>query len=168
MKVVGALATIVALAGGAVALLFTLEPNLRPCFATSASFVSAPVFPGVSYEQYLIDQGKTLAEAKQGSKIVGAEVRFDYDVSGYRGKQLPILLSLFPVYKDGSLGPVVPIEDRNAAIRVEPKSCSERAGYDAFVFIPDPTQRYRVLLELYSDNSLSTRLDLIETDTFRG
>jgi hypothetical protein len=168
MKGVGAAAAIVGLIGGVVALVFTLAPNLRPCLGNSASFIAAPVFPGEHFQDYLIREGYTPAQAAKEPDQIGAEVRFDYDVSGYRGKDLAVTSSLFYVDSHGSISSVVPGQDRNKATTIHPNSCSDRRGYDLWITIPDRSRRYRVLLELYNNESLSDRIDLIETETFHG
>lgn len=168
MKLLGGIGVIVTVTGGAVALLFAVAPSLRPCFGSSASFVAAPVFPGVRFRDHLIREGSTLAAADKEANPVGAEVRFDFETSGYRNHALPVTWSLFRVDSRGSLSSVVPGQDRAAAMIIEPHACSDRGGYDLWIPLPDPTKRYRVLLELYRDRSLSERVDLIETETFQG
>ena|SRR5436190_18350583 len=166
-KIATGAAAPVALAGSVIGLLFALAPRLRPCFGSSASFISAPVFPGVHFRDHLIREGATFTEARHETDPIGAEIRFDFDVSGYRGKRLPITWSLFRVDNRGSVADVVPGQDRAAAMIVQPQTCSDRSGYDLWIPIPDRHKRYRALLELYNDPSLDTRIDLIETQTFR-
>lgn len=167
-KIAGGLAAAVTVAGGVVALVYTLEPNLRPCFGNSISFVAAPVFPGVPFRDHMIREGETFSAAAKEANPVGAEVRFDFVTTGFRNQELPVTWSLFRVDNHGSLSEVVPGQDRAAAMTIKPHSCSERGGYDLWIPIPEPNRRYRVLLELYRDKSLSQRLDLIETETFHS
>jgi hypothetical protein len=172
MKAVGVAAAIVGLVGGVVALVFTLAPGLRPCLGNSASFIAAPVVPGEHFRDHLVREGYSRAQAAKEPNPIGAEVDFDYDVSGYRGKELAVMLSLFLVDSHGSISSVVPSQDRIKATTIQPTSCSERRGYDLWIDIPDRRQRYRVQLELFNYNketqSLGDRIDLIETETFHG
>jgi hypothetical protein len=168
MKVVGGLGTIVGLTAGVVTVLFVLAPSLKPCFGSSASFIAAPVFPGVGFRDHLVRDGSTFAAAAKEQNPVGAEIRFDFETSGYRGKELPVTWSLFQVDSRGSVGAVVPGQDRAAAMTIAPQGCSDRGGYDLWIPIPDQRKRYRVLLELFRDKTLGRRIDLIETETFQG
>jgi hypothetical protein len=167
-KIAGGLAAAVTVAGGVVALVYTFEPSLSPCFGSSVDFVSAPVFPGVPFRDHMIREGETFAAAAKEANPVGAEVRFDFVTAGFRGKELPVTWSLFRVDDHGSLSEVVPGQDRAAAMTIKPHSCSEHGGYDLWIPIPESNRRYRVLLELYRDKSLTERAGLIETETFHS
>ena len=155
---------------GAVAtLLFSLQPNLKPCFGgSSAEFTGAPVFPRVHFRDHLVREGTPRQEAAQETDVIGAEVRFSYRTNGLRGAQLPVTWSLVTLARDGTLAAVVPGQDRAQAMIVTPDACSEAGGKDLFVPIPDPNSRYRVVLELYRDAHLEERIALLETPPFRG
>jgi hypothetical protein len=172
MKGVGAAAAIVGLVGGVVALVFTLAPGLRPCLGNSASFIAAPVFPGEHFRNYMLLEGYTPAQAAAERDQIGAEVRFDYDVSGYRNDDLAVTSSLFFVDSHGSISSVARDQDRIRATIIHPTSCSDHRGYDLWISTPDRKRRYRVLLELFNynakTNALGDRIDLIETETFQG
>jgi hypothetical protein len=160
---------LIGLIAGAVGLVFTLAPGLKPCLGdTSAKFTGAPVFPHVRFRDHLIRTGAKREEAAKEPNLLGAEVRFSYATSGLRGAELTVTWSLITIERDGTLGPVVPGQDRALAMTVNPDACSESGGKDLFVQIPDPRKRYRVVLELYRKTSLDDRLALMETGAFRG
>jgi hypothetical protein len=157
---------VVGFVAGALGLLFTLQPNLKPCIGgIDASFTGTPVFPHVGYRDYLFRTG----EPSEGEpNIRGAEVRFSYRVDSARGHELPVRFSLLQVERDGTVGAVVHDEDRALAMTIKPDGCSETGGKDLFVQIPAPRRRYRVVLELYRDEGLTDRLALAQTQVFRG
>jgi hypothetical protein len=162
---------IVGLMAGAVGLLFTLLPNLKPCLgASDAAFTGAPVFPRSDYRQYLEHIGVRREDAEQQPRRHGAEIRFSYRTSGFRGDFLPVRWSLLTVEPDGTLGAVVTGQDRFPALLIKPQACSEIGGSDLFVDIPVRRRRtrYQVVLELYRDRELDDRLTLTRTAVFRG
>jgi hypothetical protein len=155
--------------GGSSGLLFALKPSLKPCLGgDEASFTGAPVFPRVDFREHLVRTGVRREEAAQEPRLLGAEVRFSYQTSGFRGRELPVTWSLVVIERDGTLGPVVRGQDRALATNIEPTSCSEIGGTDLFVQIPNAGKRYRVVLELYRDQRLDDRLGLTQTVIFRG
>jgi hypothetical protein len=154
---------------GAAGLLFTVAPHLQPCLGEAgADFTGAPVFPRVNFREHLIRNGERREDAAQEPDLTGAEIRFSYRVNGLRGHRLHMTWSLVEIERDGTLGAVVPGQDRALATIVVPDGCAETGGKDLFVPIPEAGLRYRAVLELYSDDTLSDRLDLIETPLFRG
>lgn len=167
--VLGILVSLVAVLGGGVSLLFSLRPGLKPCLGGSdAAFTGVPVFPHVRFRDHLIREGRPREEAAQEPNFLGAELRFSYRIDGFRGAQLPVTWSLVTIQRDGTLGAVVPGQDRALAMTVTPDACSEGGGKDLFVPIPDTRKRYRVVLELYRDRHLDDRLALAETPIFHG
>jgi hypothetical protein len=170
-RFLGVVAVLVTVIGGGTTLLFSLRPGLKPCLGESdASFTGAPVFPRVRFFDHLVRTGFSREEAgKDPSKnLLGAEVRFSYRTSSFRGAHLPVTWSLVRIERDGTLGPVVRGQDRALATTVTPDACSASGGKDLFVSIPQPGKRYRVVLELYRNRRLDDRLALAETPTFRG
>jgi hypothetical protein len=160
---------LVSVLAAAVGLLFTLEPGLKPCLGdTRAEFTGAPVFPHVRFRDHLVRTGARRDEAAKEPNLVGAEIRFSFATTGLRDEELTVTWSLVAVERDGTLGPVVAGQDRALAMTVVPDACSQAGGKDLFVQIPDPRQRYRVVLELYRTPQLRDRLALMETDPFRG
>ena len=160
---------LVTVAAGAIGLLFTLAPDLKPCLGgTSAGFTGAPVFPKVRFQDHLIRDGVPKSQVVQEPNLLGAEVRFSYRTDGLRGAKLTVTWSLVAIERDGTLGAVVPGQDRALAMRVSPGSCSETGGKDLFVQIPRRGARYVVVLELYKGTDLVDRLALVETAPFRG
>jgi hypothetical protein len=91
-----------------------------------------------------------------------------YRINGLRNWALHITWSLIKTERDGTLGAVVPGQDRAIATIVTPTTCSETGGQDLFLPIPDRYKRYRAILQLYRDSTLTDRLDLTETVIFRG
>jgi hypothetical protein len=169
LTALGILVSLVTVAGGAVALLFSLRPGLKPCLGDSdAAFTGAPVFPHVRFRDHLIRQGRPREEAAKEPNLLGAEIRFSYRIAGFRGAQLPITWSLVTIEDDGTLGAVVRGQDRALAMTVTPDGCSEGGGRDLFVAIPDARKRYRVVFELYRDANLTERLALFHTPIFHG
>lgn len=168
-KLLGTAAVLVTMLAGGTSLLFALRPGLKPCLGdTDAAFTGAPVFPRVLFRDHLVRTGVSREEAAEEPNLVGAEVRFSYRTSGFRGKRLPITWSLVTIERDGTLGAVVRGQDRALATTVTPDACSEGGGKDLFVQIPAPRKRYRVVLELYRNQHLNDRVALTETDIFRG
>jgi hypothetical protein len=149
-KTLGAVATIVAVAGGTVALLFTLEPSLKPCFGETRVDVTAVVFP----------------EHLGGASL--ASIRYTLTTDGLRGKPLLVRYSLFRVDGSGSPTSVVPGQNRLKTDGITPDGCSAQTGYDLPVPIPGPG-RYRVLLEVFRNSARTkNRLALTETATFHA
>jgi hypothetical protein len=168
-RVLSTIAVLVTVVAGAVGLTFTLRPSLRPCLGDSeASFTGAPVFPRVQFHDHLIRTGVPREVVRKEPNLSGAEIRFSYRVSGFRGAQLPVTWSLVRIERDGTLGAVVRGQDRALAMTVTPDACSESGGHDLFVQIPAPGERYRVVLELYRTVRLEDRLALAETPIFHG
>ena len=169
MRPIKALAVIVPLVVASLGLVYTLRPTLKPCVgASQAQFTGVPVFPHVLFRDHLFRSGASRAEIRKEPNILGAEVRFSYQTDDLRGAKLPITWSLVSIERDGTLGAVVRGQDRALAMLVTPDSCSETGGKDLFVPIPDPRKRYRVVLELYSEEHLRDRLALEETPIFSG
>jgi hypothetical protein len=161
--------SLIGVVAGAAGLLFLFAPDLRPCIGDkSGSFVDAPVVPRVSFRDHLIRGGEPYASARKQPDILGAEVRFTFKTQGFRGEELPITYSLFEVDRSGVLGGVVVGHDRAPAMTVKSSHCGDSGGYDLFIQVPERNTRYRVLLELFRDDALNDRLDLMETDAFRG
>jgi hypothetical protein len=160
---------LVPLLAAGVGLVFTLRPSLKPCVgASEAQFTGAPVFPHVRFRDHLFRSGASRAKIAQEPNIIGAEVRFSFRTDDLRGAKLPITWSLVAIERDGTLGAVVPGQDRELAMLVTPDACSENGGKDLFVPIPDARRRYRVVLELYREERLQDRLALEETPIFSG
>jgi len=169
MRFVKALAVIVPIVVASVGLVFTVRPGLRPCVgASGAQFTGVPVFPHVRFHDHLFRSGFSRAQIAKEPNPLGAEVRFSYKTDDLRGATLPVTWSLVSVEKDGTLGAVTRSEDRALAMLVTPDACSETGGKDLFVTIPDSRKRYRVVLELYREQSLLDRLALEETPIFSG
>ena len=163
------MAVLITIAAGAVGLLFTLKPGLRPCLGdTSAAFTGAPVFPQVRFQDHLIRTGVPKERVAKEPNLLGAEIRFSYRTTGFRDTKLTITWSLIAIERDETVGAVVRGQDRALAMTVSPESCSETGGKDLFVQIPIRGKRYRVVLELYRDDALVDRVALAETDPFRG
>lgn len=166
LTTVGALIGVIA---GAIGLAFTIAPQLKPCLGdNSVVFTGAPVFPHVHFRDSLIRSGIPKEKVAKEPDLLGAEVRFSYRTSGFRGGKLAVTWSLLKIERDGTLGAVVAGQDRALATTVTPETCSEVGGKDLFVQIPDARARYLVVLELYRNRQLQDRLALTETDPFRG
>jgi hypothetical protein len=169
MRTLTAGGVVVGLATATVSLLFYLHPSFKPCLGgSSAKFTGAPVFPHVRFRDYLVRNGTPKEDAAKQPNLLGAEVRFSYQTSSLRGARLPVAWSLLTIGRDGTLGAVVPDQDRALAMTVTPDGCSESGGKDLFVPIPDPGQRYRVVLELFRNARQDDRLALLETAIFRS
>jgi hypothetical protein len=160
---------VIGVVAGAIGLLFTLVPDLKPCLGeNSVVFTGAPVFPRVGFRDHLIRSGIRKEKVAKEPNLLGAEVRFSYRTSGFRGDELAVTWSLIRIERDGTLGAVVRGQDRALATTVTPETCSEVGGKDLFLQIPNPGVRYRVVLELYRTPALRDRLTLTETAPFRG
>jgi hypothetical protein len=160
---------LVSLIAGTVALLFTLEPKLKPCLGDEdALFTGTPVFPRANFREHLIRTGVSREAAAREPNLLGAEIRFSYRTTGLRGAELAVTWSMLRIERDGTLGAVVRGQDRALAMTIKPGACSETGGNDLFVEIPKARKRYRVVLELYRDRRLTDRLALSQTVVFRG
>lgn len=174
MRVLTLGGVVVSLIAGALGVLLTLKPELKPCLGdTDASFVAAPVFPRSSYVSYLIRGGTERADAIGVGEQAGALVAASYRVSGFRGKPLALTVSLLTVTADGALGPVIARQDRQLDTKFTPTDCSQAGGRD--LWIPRPSgspaaraRRYRAVIELYRDpGELTERIALTQTAVFR-
>lgn len=166
LTLLGVLITVLA---GGTSLVFSLRPGLRPCLGESAaSFTGAPVFPRIRYRDHLVHNGVPREEAAKEPNLLGAEIRFSYQVEDFRGQRLPLIWSLVAVERDGTIGAIEPTQDRALAMVVTPDACTETGGKDLFVLIPSPGKRYRVVLELYRSARRDDRLALTQTAVFRG
>lgn len=168
-RILTALGILVPVVAGITSLLFYVRPSLKPCLGgANAAFTGAPVFPHERFQTHLLREGARKQDVPKASNVIGAEVRFSYRANNLRGAELPLTWSLLTVERDGTLGAVVPSEDRLTAMIVSPDSCSESGGKDLFVHTPSTRQRYRVVLELYRNPQRTNRLALFETATFHG
>jgi hypothetical protein len=169
LRVITAIGILVSVLVGGSSLLLSVRPGLRPCLGGSnASFTGAPVFPHVLFRDHQIRMGVPRQDAAKEPNLLGAEVRFSYRASDLRGAELPLTWSLVTVEKDGTLGAVVPGEDRALAMTVKPDACTENGGKDLWVLVPSPRKRYRIVLELYQSTRRDNRLALMETSIFHG
>jgi hypothetical protein len=163
------LGVVVTVVGGGTSLAFSLKPGLRPCLDDSAaSFTGAPVFPRVRYRDHLVHNGVPREEAAEEPNLLGAEVRFSYRITDFRGDRLPLTWSLVRIEGDGTVGPIESTQDRALAMIVTPDACTESGGKDLFVLIPSQGKRYRVVLELYRNAQRDDRVALTQTVVFRG
>jgi hypothetical protein len=170
VRLLGGAGIVISVLVGAIGLLFTLEPNLKPCLSgPDAAFTGAPVFPHVRFRDHLIRNGTRKEEAAKELNLLGAEVRFSYRTNGLRDHELSIAWSLVRIGPDGAIGGVVAGQDRAEAEVIVPDACSTVRGKDLFVPMPEsPHGRYRVVLEIYSGRDVrGDRLALTETATFR-
>jgi len=122
----------------------------------------------VRFRTYLVETGTPKQAARKQSNPLGAEVRFSYRTSNFRGAHLPLTWSLVKVRRDGTLGGVVAGQDRADAFTVTPDACSYTNGDDLFVRIPNARKRYLVVLELFRDRQDDDRAALTETAVFHG
>jgi hypothetical protein len=163
------IAAVVGIIAVGVPLVFAIWPDLKPCLSGSdAAFTGAPVFPQVRFHDHLIRNGVPKEKVLTEPNLLGAEVRFSYRTTGYRGSTLAVTWSLVQIERDETLGAVVTGQDRALARTFTPGDCSEGGGKDLFVQIPQHRKRYRIVLELYRDQGLTERIALMESDPFRG
>jgi hypothetical protein len=149
--VLGIVATVVAVAGGIAALLFTLDPSLKPCLGGTRVAITAAVFP----------------RAERHGGLVFASVRYTITTDGLRGTPLLVRYSVFHVDASGLVAGVVPGWSRVKADGVSPETCSDQGGHDIPVLI-SVRGRYRILLEVFRGSAQTeNRLVLTETPTFR-
>jgi hypothetical protein len=168
VKALGVVVALVTIAGGGVTLLFHLRPGLEPCVgASSAEFTGAPVFPHMKFSDHLFHTGASKQDIARQHDVTGAEVRYSYRVNNLKGAVLPVISSVVTV-DHGEVTGIVSGQDRAIARKVTPDTCTETGGDDLFLYIPDPKKHYRVVLELYRDESRADRLALFETPTFSG
>jgi hypothetical protein len=162
LKAAGLVISVIA---GAATLLFTLNPDLKPCLGGyEAQFTGAPVFPRANYKAYLKRQGKSTKTIAYAAAKRGAEIRMSFRVSGLRGNKLTFRSSLVSIKTDGTLGAVDPHWDSERGRSITPQTCSEAVGRDLFVEVARRRpSRYRVVLELYRGNE---RLSLTQTAVF--
>jgi hypothetical protein len=164
-----AVAVLVPVIAGVIALLFTVDPRLAPCLGESeASFTGAPVFPHIGYRQFLVDDGVSGARAASEPNLPGAEIRYSYHTHGLRGHRLVLRSSLLSVERDGTLGRFAQGQNLDPDAEISPDACSETAGNTLFVEIRDPHQLYEVVLELYAGRGLTDRVALTQTAVFHG
>jgi hypothetical protein len=164
---------VIAAAGGAIGILFELEPRLAPCLGgRDATFTGAPVFPNYPYRQYLIDEGASRATAASYPDVSGAEVRYSLQADDLRGQNLVLRVTLVGVAKDGTIASadVNPLDDDDLAIKgtFVPSQCSEAGGGTIFVNVPAKSGHYRVVLELFVGKALDDRVALGQTSEFDG
>jgi hypothetical protein len=161
---------IISVMAGGVSLLFTLQPDLKPCLGDSdAEFTAAPVFPQTSLHAFLRRSDLSNAELRDVVEQRGAEIRFSYHTDGLRERELAVTSTLLTIEADGTLGRVVEGHDRKPQFQFEPGSCSETGGNDVFVEIPEGARRrYQIVLDLFRDEQLADRIALTRTAVFRG
>jgi hypothetical protein len=186
-KVLGVVVTLVTLVGGAVTVLFQLDPTLEPCIGGAGTqFTSVQVIPNYPLSQYLLDELGYVPS--QPAPVVGAEVRYTYTADNLSGNQIVLYGTLEAVTRDGDVAfpPIstanwVPDEDLvpqrtfptnlHAPPRiVAPSKCSEQSsGLYWMVLPPSPhPHRYRILLELYRGphGVFNDRVGVGETPSF--
>jgi hypothetical protein len=168
LKALGAVVALVTIAGGGLALMFHVRPDLEPCVGgASAEFTGAPVFPRMQFHDHLLHTGRDKGFIEQQPNPLGAEVRYSYRATNLKGGHLPIVWSLVTVNR-GEVTSIVRGEDRAIARRVDPDTCTETGGDDLVVLIPEQGKHYRIVLEIYRNDDRTDRLALFETPTFRG
>src|SRR5215210_7385182 len=129
LRVLTVLGVLITVVGGGTSLLFSVRPGLRPCLGDStANFTGAPVFPRIRYREHLIHNGVSREKAAGEPNLLGAEVRFSYRVTDFRGDELPLYWSLVAVERDGTVGAIDPTQDRALAMIVRSDSCNESGG----------------------------------------
>jgi hypothetical protein len=168
-KVLGLVGLVVSAVAGIATLLFTLDPDLKPCIGgAEASFTGAPVFPNTPKDRHLERSGAPRSVVRDAAGQLGAEVRFSFHVSGLRGETLSVRYSLVRVGRDGAFGAIDPEADRGPGITFKSEACSEIIGQDLFINKPESPSRhrYRVVLELYRGDSFDQRLGLTQTAIF--
>jgi hypothetical protein len=98
-KVLGVVVTLVTLVGGAVTVLFQLDPTLEPCIGGAGTqFTSVQVIPNYPLSQYLLDELGYVPS--QPAPVVGAEVRYTYTADNLSGNQIV----LYGTLEHGQLG----------------------------------------------------------------
>ena len=169
LKLLGAGVALVTLAGGSIALLFQLRPDLQPCIGgANAEFTGAPVFPQ-SFRDFQLSENRSKQEvAHVPADLDGVEVRFSYRADNLKNEHLRFYSSLVTVGRSGEVNGVVSAENRELQLSINPNTCAQSSGKDAFVLIPDHKKRYRLVLELYKGTTFDNRLALYETPTFQG
>lgn len=192
-KVLGIVVTLVTLTGGAVTLLFQVDPTLEPCVgASGVTFTSAQVIPDYPLTQYYTDiTGNPNVPDSINSSEIGAEVRYAYTTSNLSGNGLVLRGTLQEIGADGSIvtPTLAPTEFTNVdnlvpqvtaeqlvkntheipSISKRPDQCSEDANGIYFIELPPDLprhHRYRVLLELYRGRTLENRVGVGVTPVF--
>jgi len=168
LKLLGAAVALVTLVGGGVTLLFQLRPGLQPCIGgASAEFTGAPVFPQ-RLHAFLFSQNTAKQAIGRQPDLDGVEVRFTYRAQNLKGAHLQLYSSLVTIGSHGDVSGVVPEENRVLQLPINPDTCTQTGGKDAFVPIPEHGKRYRLVLELYRGSTFDDRIALFETPTFHG
>jgi hypothetical protein len=112
---------IISVMAGGVSLLFTLQPDLKPCLGDSdAEFTAAPVFPQTSLHAFLRRSDLSNAELRDVVEQRGAEIRFSYHTDGLRERELAVTSTLLTIEADGTLGRVVEGHDRKPQFSLSP------------------------------------------------
>jgi hypothetical protein len=172
-SVVAIAAAIIAAVGGAIGILFELEPGLSPCLGgPDATFTGAPVFPHYPYRRYLIDEGTSQAVANRYPNVHGAEVRYSLRAADLRGQDLVLRVTLVRIAHDGTVAAADtnPLDNDDLAIKgtFTPEQCSQTGGGTIFVNLPAARGHYQVVLELFMGKGLQQRVALGETSKFEG
>lgn len=165
-KILGIVAVLVSIAAGAVGLLLTLNPGLKPCDGgATAHFTDARVFQHTTYPQY--ENDRRLNHDPARGHDVGVEVRYGVQMENLRHKEVRLRYSLFRVRANGDNGASDPSQTRRYQEPFTPTTCSRVEGDDVFVTLPRRGHhRYRVVFELYRGADLDQRLALRETTVF--
>jgi hypothetical protein len=180
-RILAVATSVVAVAAGAVSLLFKVDPAAEPCLGgANASFVDAPVFPESRQEYGYVSNQEGLYVAHPGA--LGAEVRATVEVENLRGNPVALYYTLLTAGTGGTADRVVSGADELPTRTQTVSSCSWHGGFDIFVEPQataanprptglDPRKTYRIVLELFEGERAadgSNRLALFETPVFRG
>ena len=170
-KLVAAATAAVTLIAAVVTLVFQVDPGIAPCLGgRNASFTGAPVFPRYPYPRFLADLGQNPAGYPD---IMGAEVRYSFEVDDLRRQTLVLYYTLVSIARDGTIASVdTNALDHNDLFRVQtirPDQCSQGGGRTFFAHLPAGAHgHYEIYLELYRGPGYADRIALGHTPVFDG
>jgi hypothetical protein len=155
---------IVGLAAGAVGLLFTFVPDLRPAGdapTRSATLSNVRLSVDVPFRQYLarIDQ-PTDSFTRAQLERRGALVQFRVSITGYKGRELILKWELF----DAASGDQI---DESKATAIRPTSETSEANWPFWIPLPAREGPFFAVVELLEQQEHTTiPLDTHQTDNF--
>jgi hypothetical protein len=194
-KLLGVVVALVTVAGGAVTVLFQLDPSLEPCIGGAAvTFTSIQVVPDYPFNRFVYDLTGELGGGGRVGGVVGAEVRYSYSAANLSGDPLVLRGTLLALARNGDIEyPPLNVLSYDAeddlvpqrgvsgffASRVPvlkqvtstPDRCSQDASGLYWMFAPPfggRRHRYRVLLEIYRGRTLQDRVGVGQTPVFES
>jgi hypothetical protein len=159
---VGQLAAAATLVSTLVGLVFVFRPGCRPQDIGKAMISDIHVPRPMTFGRYLEEQnlsGGTMS--REQLRHAGVIVTFHYEITGFRGKRLPLRWEL----NEDATGRLV---DQDQALSIIPSTNDEGRDWNVWVPVPRTRRRYYISVTIYQPQKQLVPLKHFDTPAFRG